>query len=719
MCVTGATKEAAEATHAATEGVAKKKGEEDAFSPDVEHIRQIIENPFLNRIEANTRLGVALSGGGAKASSFGMGILAGLADSDELGMVDFISSVSGGSYAAYFYYAHEIFPRLRHDREPPVASELFADCIRASGLYEVTPDIEERLKHSGMCPDRRKPDEFKISDHYKFQEFAGCMQDIFRPSLCTFKHTPDGSGVPGYAIIGTLGFAPISNITNTLFDWGLGVSASAQTYKNGIGIAYGSTISESFEFVPARSGKPVLCKNADSKTHVDTDEIAEVLDCQAGTFEPKPEALTFEELRVGLLKAAAAGNRLPYWIVNATAPRHRSGLGWLLAVDRQVDNDIFEFTALTHGSPRYGYVSTPASLHKMTVLDAVAASAAFLDANQQSYTGYKRGFIGLGLHIANLDWGLDIRNYNVSDDRAKVHRVLPYPINLLDGAFSMAGAPDAEEDRVRSVYIRLIDGGNSDDLGAYSLIKRNTRNILISDAAQDESGKFEDVCKMRSILKLAPQGTPRFLYLPGLQSLAAHCDSEDDGMSYDIHHWSIDFPVLLGCVRALEQPADSEHPCANLADTDIRLFVVKPAVDIPRFLRNQWKGLENPITSCWLANEASSSENDIRLLNCETSLHIQANWEPSQCLSFPQNKTVNMTANSSKTLYSAYRELARQYTYRALEILRPLVANDSDPVAISRYERELDLQRSNPETQVPTQEITKTCSPAHQIQANN
>jgi len=52
------------------------------------------------------RLGLALSGGGFRASFFHLGVLARLAELGLLRQIDVISSVSGGTIVGAFYYLH-------------------------------------------------------------------------------------------------------------------------------------------------------------------------------------------------------------------------------------------------------------------------------------------------------------------------------------------------------------------------------------------------------------------------------------------------------------------------------------------------------------------------------------------------------------------------------------------------------------------------------------
>lgn len=62
---------------------------------------QAVENPFKS---GNYKLGLALSGGGFRASLFHIGVLARMAELDLLGKVEVISAVSGGSIVGATYY---------------------------------------------------------------------------------------------------------------------------------------------------------------------------------------------------------------------------------------------------------------------------------------------------------------------------------------------------------------------------------------------------------------------------------------------------------------------------------------------------------------------------------------------------------------------------------------------------------------------------------------
>lgn len=115
---------------------------------------------------------------------------------------------------------------------------------------------------------------------------------------------------------------------------------------------------------------------------------------------------------------------------------------------------------------------------------------------------------------------------------------MPFPV--LDSPISRhiphAGQSDEDKERVGSVFIRLINGGNGENLGLYSLVKRGAKNIVIADAAGDPSGSFGDICEVMRRLKDATEGTPKHLRVPGLRSLVTHCQPPLFGkQGYGIH----------------------------------------------------------------------------------------------------------------------------------------------------------------------------------------
>lgn len=676
-------------------------------------LRETLEDPLVINKKGQSRpvLGVALSGGGTKAATVAMGVLQGLSDNQLLDTAAYVSTVSGGSYAGYFYFSHKVFAQSRQPRNlPPLkTADLFADCLWEPDFAD--DPVYAQMRRVGSCKRLHfgpsTPDTPKIDNRY--QAYLRCTQDIFNPGKCSTRVT-SGMGdfsLSPYAVLGTVTLFPVSNITSTLFDWGIGVSPSAKAYHDGIGVTFGSSVTNLGKLTEGSKGDEarILCQK---------DGHGDALDClEKLVGDPNPVPMTFDELREAYLAGARDPNlQMPFWIINATAPRRRSGFGWFTLGDGDPTNsDMFEMTAVSHGSGRYGYVSAPTSLYSMTVLDAVAASAAFFDSNQMNVAktnGLAKGFVGILQHVSNLDWGADIPNYNVSDGRRNLHRVLPFPFYWLDSGYSRyltdANRSDETQDRARSAFIRLIDGGNAENLGVYSLLKRGVQTILIADSAEDPHGYFDDICGVANRLEHVPgeANVPARMYMPGLSNFAAHCKNgiaEKSG--YNLHAWPFEFPVLVGCIR-MSAPADATKPCQSLnPDKDVRLLVVKPAINVRAFYSKQtYDRAGDPdhkwIKECWMPGVTFTG--GMPLLNCETADFIIQNKNPDRgdCQVFPQHTTAGMTVNSSATLFGAYRELARQYVWQANDALGGLLKRDATPqeraAGIAAFERIADQQ---------------------------
>ncbi len=665
----------------------KRRLQEQALRNEKEdHLRETLEKPFIRTESGRPRLGIALSGGGTKAAAFGTGVLAGLDDLGVLDTSDYISTVSGGGYAAYFYFTHKILPLTRTEykefRKIPTSGDLYRDCLIIPPKGEAIESLRDRIRKVGGCEKGRllawEGGEIKIDNRY--QAFLRCQQDVFKPGHCASGTTTEEWGVQGEAVIASILTIPPAFIATTLFDWGYTISPAARTYQDGIGIAYGSTISDLKKLASAEN-KDVYhiypCTPSD-------DGFA--LDCTENLLNPDPKEFEFHELRKGMLNAKMSGNPIPFWIMNAAAPKERSIFGWLSKADTATNADIFEMTAVSHGSPRYGYVSAPPALYKMSVLDSVSTSAAFMDPNNLVVPDVVRGAASTGMHLAAMAWGQDIPNFNTGNARRMFHRLLPVPFNWIDSFYSrnVKDIRENEEkvDRARSVYIRLMDGGNAENLGAFSLFKRKVQNIVISEAAADADGNFSDICGLARQVAAAPDNTVgKQLYIPGLDDLEKHCQQNKDEWlfgykrSYDIHQWKFDNPVLVGCLRGTI-PKDISKPCHELqiepanngsppeGGFDTRLFIVKPAVNHDFFLKNQiiYEMGNKKLVDCAIRGEGPLNYTP-GLINCDSAYYMMSDWRDKDfnCQRFPQHGTATMTIDSDENLFSAYRELARQY----------------------------------------------------------
>ncbi|MEJ8846364.1 patatin-like phospholipase family protein [Variovorax rhizosphaerae] len=692
--------------------IQRAKSEAIAFeSPGEKQLRELVETTFLQPDlgTARPKLGVSLAGGGSKAGAFGIGVLAGLADMELLDHADYISSVSGGSYAAYFYYTHRILPL---EREGPriknvTTKELFWDCVQIPDVDRLGPGIPDEIYARGGCKDNALlPTNTGFPSNY-YQAFLRCQQDIFNPGKCstTVRRGDYFKSIAPETLAGNIALTPASWLANILFDWGLNASQAARTYRRGIGMAYGTTLTRSSALEHAGSA-------ADLQVPCSPDAPAATqgfaLDCERGQFLVAPEGMTYQELRNGLLRARGTSRPLPFWIINATAPLRRSAFGWWSPAVKDITNkDMFEMTAMSHGSGRFGYVPAPMSLHGMNVLDSVAASAAFLDSTQIALTNVlAKGTLGVTLRVTNFDWGSDISNYNVSDVQRGLHKLLPIPFYWADSGIARHLAPGAkvedvhgkqeEDERKHGPYIRLIDGGNAENLGVFPLMKRHVKTIVIADSASDREGLFADLCAFRHRISAAPESFPRLFYVPGLKDFDHHCeDLLQSGIKrgYPIQEWSFKMPLLIGCLRT-QLPRKPEEPCTDLDENvDSRVLIVKPAINvdnlIQRQVRNDAPNVPMPrriITKCLLPGDIPPPE-ETPLLNCDSLQYLLARWdvEKGSCQSFPQHGTMTMTLDSSVFLFTAYRELGRQYLLQAQHLLHGLWRGDK--AGIDQFEQ--------------------------------
>lgn len=602
-------------------------------------------------------IGVALAGGGTKASSFAMGVLSALSHKDMLWKTDAISTVSGGSYAGFFLYS-----RLIEDNKVGVMSEAktkeyFTDCLTCE-YHNDNPIYKD-----GTCiPNFTDPLFEKIADDfckgtpdnnvdYLHQQYVECQQDILETS-CNFIPTDldkSENFVLGGFLGGSLLTMPFSLVANTLFDWPVNLSPSRQAYENGIGRTYG--------LYPTSAG---ALKKDKQKYCKDFKNCEVINGIPFLSHELRPQ---FSDLR---RLYENSKNRPPVWMINATAAPSRSIFGWLNRNDTDINLYSFRMSPFLQASNAYGAVDL--EKEKIDVLDAVTASAAFFDANQRViFSPIGRFFAGSALHLFNLNWGIDIRHPKAGKTRRVMRSFLPFPLYYIDFAFN--GNP---------AYVRLLDGGSSDDLGAYALISDKYKDVIVSDHAEDVDGTMADLCLLRNEL-LARLNW--HLHMPGLQDWPSPCAAQKERSMeenrvvadlfpgqdeqqlkakyyYPVHAWP--YPFLAGCVSASSNPEACEDPEKIIS----RLWLVKPVIDYPFFQTNQRQnGKFETIAECGYGDF---------FLPCETSKFLINNStyrNEHNVPEFPQNKTVWMTIDSSHRMYRAYRDLARGYTEAAINAL--------------------------------------------------
>jgi hypothetical protein len=228
------------------------------------------------------------------------------------------------------------------------------------------------------------------------------------------------------------------------------------------------------------------------------------------------------------------------------------------------------------------------------------ASAAFAD--RQGWNKSSTWFFDLH---KELTWGIDIDN-RFSDSPSQLH---------------------------------LSDGGGSENLGMYSLIKRGIPDVIVVDEGQDMDGKMDDLCWVKDALL---QDNLR-LRFPKLENFEALCRSWDLNSKtkkkvYNTSAWLN--PVVTGTV---------DWPDVNGKHVpQTRVWLIKLGWNQQEFRR------------AFNAKDCQSNEHPV---NCLLTIYyghntLTTNKEDGYMV-FPHLSTAGATYNSSSYLFWAYRELGR------------------------------------------------------------
>jgi len=617
-------------------------------------------------------LGLALAGGGTKASSFSMGVLQGLTQSGLMEQVDIVSSVSGGGYAALWY-----FTRRQVNPDTPV-EDFFVDCLPTRYGKKLPPDSKTTL---APCPEKPATNYSQKlgADPYRYQNQVRGFQDLFTSDTSPFyshsfdyRNTTDDQRAIADSttlVLQSIALIPLNLIMNGVFDWEIDVSMSQYRYNHGIERTYGAE--------PTVCSKSQACNNPDEKKAYRT--VGDLGPVRSMSF---PDLATLHED-----KAA------PLWIINATAGEDRSPLDFKKQKDIALSS--FEITPYGSGSGLYGYHAK--QLPDLSPLKAVQASAAFLD-TQQKVVGDPplRNIYAALMKFSTFSWGTSYRN-NFIEDQPDVnywgHLALPWPLYYFHRF-----APDKD-----NVFIHLSDGGQSENLGAYALIRRGVPNLIISDHAQDRDGTMADLCRLKSQIK--DQGL--YLNVPGLADLQQVCGDSTKG--YDLFRWQ--HPILLGCISTDQTTAEKcIQPAASASGYFARIFIIKPALANPELksaIRSLFACKTDDCSKALLSacatgpslNETKVAWHYSGLPSCELLAFLMTNANSEKgtasdgCPHFPQHPTDMVTMDSSPWIYGAMRDLGAYYARQISWFLDRSVSKD---VSAERFNEALQNQSRDP-----------------------
>ncbi|MCK6873127.1 patatin-like phospholipase family protein [Enterobacter roggenkampii] len=340
-----------------------------------------------NNGKGTPKIGLALSGGGTRAAYFALGILSGLSKSDVLSHIDVISSTSGGSYAAYWYFARQ----MESARRKSSTSNIFNDCAPSWWVKPVEgmvqePQLEQTMlraiKYEGFEDCGLNNTAHYISpDKYVWQAHLARWPDVFAvyPLVLTGNKQKKPS-------VKDIFFSLINGYSNN-------EKILATRYEDGLDRVWGL---EPEPRVPASitdTNKNWRYANADA-----TETLGSMY------FRTNASLMNWEKWR----KWRINNSKAPNWILNGRIGQKNSY------------NDIrqlYEITAYGHGSQSTGFRTDDFSDH--TLIKAVTASAAFFD------------YQGLPFHMLNIlgrntldminrnqaAWGVDIIAANGSKVR--------------------------------------------------------------------------------------------------------------------------------------------------------------------------------------------------------------------------------------------------------------------------------------------------------------
>jgi len=479
-----------------------------------------------------TDLGLALEGGGSKAASFELGVLAGL---HELGLltrqVRAISSVSGGSYAASYYY-NRLYDSVKNEPDAGNEDEWFTSCIpdhlikvgtfdeiaeqaaasncweRTTTARDVTPgDIKRYGLVATQPPEERYRDlvgRYKIQQlynefdvRYQFLGHVWKNHDVLRGITAGNLRTEEDLRLAEEVNLGLLATEsaatmPFQVVGRTAFRWPFNTAPSRLAYRLGLERQY--------------SFSPHDWKEAAEGTN-------EGVYVAARYTRRKTRLLA--DLRQQFQGSQASGETVPFWIIGAAAPGYIGLRQWIDASPRDPLRQPFELTWSGYGSGIYGYAKQPPdgllsvvgrNSNGLSVTDAVVASAAFFDDDQSKVIKQPLRYVAdLGQHFLNVTFFSELRNFNVSDTERAKENILPWPLYITS---TTSGTDNA--------YIHLQDGGNTENSGILPLLRRGYRVILYAHGTQDEKAEWESICHLKNHLEL---DGAYFLRSPDLEAL--------------------------------------------------------------------------------------------------------------------------------------------------------------------------------------------------------
>jgi len=389
------------------------------------------------------KTGLALSGGGMRSASFSIGVMTGLAkQKDVFDSIDIISAVSGGSYAASWYYLQQYYMmqslcKRKYCGTDNQCGAPYDDCVKQVCKNDAAcTNCLAKMPAKLLNPDDPN-DKFqkRLSEH---GDLTGTKRGLLWTALNILT-------------------IPFNVLFNGIFDWQRNTAISRWFYQR--------RIEDTFHRIPED-----VCDGNETNGIPGSDLFTRGLQEKSVTF---PELSNFIHER-----------NLPCLIVNATVqldddPWHHGA---------KLSNSVFEFAPLGLGSSGVGFAGwqkadqsifddkcpepTVLETPPMGLTRAISISGAAVDTSV--VPGAQKKMMA---SIFNQNLGHYLDNYNCPPsnwERLK-HWFAFFPIYY-------AHYYDRDKHGIR---LYLSDGGHSENLGAFSLVRRLPERIIIVDAEQD------------------------------------------------------------------------------------------------------------------------------------------------------------------------------------------------------------------------------------------
>ena len=334
--------------------------------------------------------------------------------------------------------------------------------------------------------------------------------------------------------------------------------------------------------------------------------------------------------------------RLPFFVIGTTARIdddrfHHAAL---------LSKSIYEFTPLGFGSDGLGH-SGPHDDFPVTVSEAVEISGAAWDASQ-SLSGTSQKVAGSAL---NQDTGRFLTNNQADRSFLKKlgYRLSPFPIYFFNRAYTM----DLYGER-----LYLSDGGHSENLAAFPLVRRICENIILVDAEYDPNYTFEAYFKLKEALgrelsvstKLDPQ--PAHLSLKGsVDDIDAAIEKQRTLENVDKSDWIVPItkqyfsrrqPVMSGRISTIPLTFSS-----GVIRKDLQLTYIKLALDEEEF-RNVTGSAKEALTTKY-GKEVVTYVDSVLTNDCELRPRVFAWFK--DC-AFPHYPTTYQ--NYAESQFAAY-----------------------------------------------------------------